>query len=403
MKGLEEIRRLTQEELGEHLALDEFAFQFQFDADTRQQVLEQTDASTILGCFVDGRLAAQAQVLPLTAYVAGVSYPMGGIASVATWPEHRRGGKVARLLRRALVEMRAAGQSLSMLAPFSFSFYRKYGWEMLMERRMYTIPEPWWPRFPDTGGRMERCQDGQRLAPIYEAYARRYTGMLQRTSDWWQQRIARRKPGVWAVYINAAGEETGYVLYQVKDSLLTVHEWVHLDEDARRGLWNFIANHDSMAREVKLTAPLDDTLLYLLENPRIQHEVDPYFMARIVDVESFLRRYPFRSLGDAVSVTLSIADPCADWNQASFHVRVGADGQVGVRRLGGPEVVWEAVSGIQDSAAVDVDVQDLAAMLLGYRRPRQLAELGRLRARPTGVEVLEQLIPEQTPYLLDFF
>ncbi len=394
---------MTQEELGEHLALDEFAFQFQFDPHTRQQLLEQTDASTILGCFADGQLAAQAQVLPLTAYVAGVPYTMGGIASVATWPEHRRGGKVARLLRRALVEMRAAGQSLSMLSPFSFSFYRKYGWEMLMERRLYTISERWWPRFPDTGGRMERCQDGRRLAPIYEAYARRYTGMLRRTSDWWQQRIAKRKAGVWAVYINAAGEETGYVLYHVKDSLLTVHEWVHLDEDARRGLWNFIANHDSMAREAKLTAPADDTLLYLLDNPRIQHEVEPYFMARIVDVESFLRQYPFRVLGETVGVTLSVADPHADWNQASFHVRVGADGQVGVHRLGEADGVWETVSSAPGGAAVDVDVQDLAAMLLGYRRPRQLAELGRLRAQSAGVEVLEQLIPEQTPYLLDFF
>ncbi|TKH33755.1 GNAT family N-acetyltransferase, partial [Paenibacillus polymyxa] len=39
------------------------------------------------------------------------------------------GGMVSRLLTHALEEMKTAGQSLSFLHPFSFAFYRKFGWE----------------------------------------------------------------------------------------------------------------------------------------------------------------------------------------------------------------------------------------------------------------------------------
>ncbi|WP_051344356.1 GNAT family N-acetyltransferase [Alicyclobacillus herbarius] len=407
--GLEEIRRLRREELTQHLTLDEFAFQFQFDPETRQQILHEVDAATILGCFIDGELVAQAQVLPLTAYVAGTPYAMGGVASVATWPEYRRGGKVARLLRRALLEMREAGQTLSMLAPFSFAFYRKYGWEMLMERRLYTLSEREWPRFPDTGGRLERTTDWQRLSRIYEAYARRYTGMLSRTEHWWEQRIARRKPGQRAVYINASGAETGYILYQVQQNVLTVHELVFLDEDARRGLWNFIANHDSMAREAKLVAPLDDTLPYLLDNPRITQELEPYFMARIVDVEAFLQTYPFVPVDEAWRLLFSVTDTYAPWNEAGFQVQwrdlANSSEKVCVHRMDGQAVGIQAQTtrGSSGELIVDVDIQDLTAMLMGYQRPVRLWQMGRLHCDERAVALLERVVPQQTPYLLDFF
>jgi predicted acetyltransferase len=399
--GLEEIRRLTHADIDEHLRLDEFAFQLEFTPERLQDLRAHTNPENIWGYFVDGQLAAQLMIWPLTVYVHGVPFPMGGIASVATWPEYRRGGKVAQLLRTSLIEMREAGQVVSMLAPFSFAFYRKYGWEMLMERKLYTLERADWPHFPDTGGTFERTTDWRHLAPIYEAYARRYNGMLQRTEEWWTRRIEQRKPGIRAVYRNAAGEPRGYLIYQVRNARIQIHELVFLDEDARRGIWNFIYNHDSMAREVTLVAPSDDSLPYLLDNPRIKQELEPYFMARIVDVGPFLRRYPFAAPDGDVTVALSLTDPHAPWNEKCFTICVDHHGAAEIEQGDARDV--GTPPGSAHLPVVQMDIQNLSAMLMGYRRPMELYRLGRLLGNLEGVQRLEQILPARTTFLLDFF
>ena len=81
----------------------------------------------VWGYFVNDRLASQLRLLPLAIWLNGVRYEMGGIASVATWPEYRRQGQVGKLLRHMLKVMRDKGMTVSMLHPFSFAFTANTG------------------------------------------------------------------------------------------------------------------------------------------------------------------------------------------------------------------------------------------------------------------------------------
>src|SRR5690606_11674243 len=125
------IKTLEDEHFQQSVSLSSFAFQFPLTA----QQLEERKATfnqpeqTRLGVFKDEQLCAQATLLDLQTYIAGQAFHMGGIAGVSTWPEHRRNGYVASLLKELLLIMKQKGQSISMLYPFSFAFYRKYGWE----------------------------------------------------------------------------------------------------------------------------------------------------------------------------------------------------------------------------------------------------------------------------------
>lgn len=374
----EEIRPLREAEALEDAYLSEFAFQYELTDEEREQRVKHVLPEQILGYFVDGTLAAKAIFLPLKIYIAGKIFAMSGVAGVATWPEHRRGGKVARLLRQGLVDMRARGESVSMLHPFSFAFYRRYGWELTFERKQMELTVHQLPRFSAPGWTFTRTEERTRLAPIYDAYAAQYNGMLARDATWWETRVGRRQRVQIALCIDANGNERGYIIYHVKDEVFTAVECVYLDEEARRALWTFIANHDSMARTFKILAPVRDSLPFLLPDPRVKQEIISYFMARIVDVKAFLAAYPFTSPA-VLAVTVEDAD--APWNNGTFST--GASGQ--------------------HAAQVSCDIQTLTAMFFGYQRPRQLHRLGRLTGSEDAIAAWEAAIAQHEPFLLDFF
>lgn len=346
------------------------------------------------GAYVDDRLAAAMNILELRTWIQGKAFDMGGIASVATWPEYRRGGLVKRMLDNALRCMRDKGQTVSFLHPFQFGFYRKFGWETYTEHKAYEIPAALLPKLAPQPGRMVRtAPDAGLLNPLYDAYASRYNGSLLRSEKWWTDRIFGRRPGDIVVYYDEAGKPGGYVHYQVKNRVCTVHELVALHHGARLAIWRFLADHDSMIDKLKLTAPADDRLPFLLDNPRIQQELVPYFMARIVDVPGFLRKYPFAS-GVEGTVCLQVIDAQAAWNNGTFMLRIDESGTA--------EVQTEAADH-GEYPIIRCDIQTLTAMLLSYQRPSFLHEIGRLQGQEEALDTLERLIPCRQTYLPDYF
>lgn len=397
---MSEIRRLGTAEIDEMLAMSQFAFQYEIAPNELDEARGRARPEEYFGSFIDGKLAAKVGVLPLESYVNGKVVPMGGVCGVATWPEYRRGGLVAELLRHALEVMRADGQLVSYLAPFSFAFYRRYGYEHVIDRMQYTLERADWPTYAATGGSVRRTTDFADVAELYEAYASRFTGTLRRSDAWWQDRVKRAKPGSIAVYRNRDDVPTGYVIYRVKSSELTVYEMVFLDEDARRGLWGFLRNHDSMATKVVLIVPVDDDLPFQSPNPRFTQEVTPYFMCRIVDVQAFLRQYAFAPEVGGQALTVQVSDADASWNQAVFTITPAAHegGDNAVRVHPG-----DATVDVADERCVACDVQTLTAMLFDYKRPTALARMGRLAGQAMAIAAWERAVPSQTPFLYDFF
>ncbi|WP_127532470.1 GNAT family N-acetyltransferase [Paenibacillus kobensis] len=394
-----EIRNIPEQHYEDALDLSSFAFQIQLTEEERAGRRAKFKPEERWGAFEDGKLLAQLTLLPLHIYLNGRKYAMGGIAGVATWPEYRRQGLVSKLLRHSLQTMREAGQTVSLLHPFEFYFYRKYGWEMLTEYRKYTIASHLLPARVQVPGTVERLArpDTELLASIYEPYAERYNGMLSRSADWWTERIYVRKKGQTAVYRSEDGQPQGYIIYDVKESVMTIHELVHSNETARRALWTFIANHDSMAKEVTVIAPIDGDLALLLDNPRVKQEIVPYFMARIVDNEAFIAQYPFLSTGSPHDVYMRIHDRDAQWNDGWFHLHVDNVGSG----------VMSRVAEVQDAErlanTVECDIQTLTSIMFGYRRPVRLKQLEKLTGSERAVQCLEQLIPTANTFLYDFF
>lgn len=396
------IRRMEEQERKEYVKLSSFAFQYPLTP----EALEKRAASLVpeenWGYYGEEGLEAKLMLLSMETYLGGKPLPMGGIAGVATWPEKRRGGRVAALLAHSLSLMKERGETISFLHPFKFEFYRRFGWETYAEYKKYELAPHQLPRFPATGGRVKRSLDLDLLEPVYETYASRYNGMLVRTRQWWERHILGRKNegGIGAVYLGSDGSPKGYILYKVADSTLTVNEWVALDGEAYRGLWNFVADHDSMlgsqGKVQLLMAHPGDRLASLLKDPRIRQEVVPYFMARLVDAEAFLQQYAFRQ-GVEGELSLHIHDELAPWNEGAYTIRLGAGDA-------NQTVVKTAHdAGASSCRGLDCGIGILTSLLLGYERPSFWYEHGLLTGSPDQLDLLEAAVPAGDPFLLDFF
>lgn len=420
MDRLSLIRKLEQGDFDAHVELSGYAFQAEMAPEVREQHRGRFKPDPWVGAFEDGKLLSQMALMDFTMYINEVPFAMGGIGGVATWPEERRKGLVAKQLVWALEAMRERGQSISALAPFAFGFYRKYGWELYTELKEYRIATSKLPRRQEVSGEVRRINAAEQvetLGMLYAVYAVKYNGTLQRPAQWWKDALLPRKHGYAAIYYDETGSPGGYMLYQIKDREMAIHELVSLSEQAWRGLWVFIAQHDSMIDQVKLTAPADDRLPYLLDDPRIVQELIPYFMARIVDAERFVAQYRFvgsdklARAGDN-RLLLDIQDAHAPWNQGLWLLTVMADGGGSLAAV--PTAAQAAVpSGTTAERAEKSDnsrplrlscgIGDLTAMMLGYADPVVLHAHGRVGGDAAAAKLLGELIPQRTPYLLDYF
>ncbi|TLS53183.1 GNAT family N-acetyltransferase [Paenibacillus antri] len=388
------IRNLEPHELDASMTLSEFAFQYRVPTDEREARLAAMKPHQQWGAFVDGVLAAKYTLLDFETWIHGVKFAMGGLAGVATWPDYRRQGLVAKLLVHSLETMRANGQTVSFLHPFSFPFYRKFGWEYYTDTKKYDIPVAKLPPAPPETSRVRRvANDGALLDPTYAAYASRYSGTLVRSEEWWRERIFHRSQETTAAYTDASGTMQGYVCYEVKDRTLAVSELVALSEEARRALFGYLRNHDSMAETLTLSAPADDPLAFLLPDPRVKQELVPYFMARVVDAAAFVAAMPFVA-GAGATVRLRVSDAHAPWNDGAWTLAVDDAG----RGTLAPDE-----SGAADGGALQCGIAAFTAMTIGARRPGFLHAAGLLQGPADAVEALERVLPARQTYLADFF
>ncbi|MEK3864043.1 GNAT family N-acetyltransferase [Paenibacillus sp. FSL H7-0716] len=389
-----DIRQLHSEEFDLSMDLSEYAFQYKLPSEKRANAKERFKAERVWGAFEEGTLEAKLTLLPFEVYIQGRLVPMGGLAGVATWPENRRQGHVAKLLAHTLQTMNEAGQTLSFLHPFLIPFYRKFGWEVYCEYKKYSIPVAKFPKKVEVEGKVRRgVKDIEVLDNLYNRFAVRYNGTLKRDLDWWENSVLDDE-GQIAVFYSQLGEPEGYVLYKIENRELVIDEFVFLNEQARQGLWTFLANHDSMVTGASLKlVPSDDMLPFLLPDPRIEQENYPYFMARIVNAKVFVESYSFKRHSSQKKQVIYIEDKYAPWNDGLWEWTVSEEGAAAFLRIVGE----------RDAADLSCGIGTLTILMFGYKRPAELARYGLVTGNPTSLEWLEEIIPQAETALFDHF
>ncbi|WP_068677053.1 enhanced intracellular survival protein Eis [Oceanobacillus sp. Castelsardo] len=392
---MNKIVKLNDSDYDEIFSLSQFAFQYELTEEELQKKKEEAERHMIWGIKDQEKVSAKLHLIPLTVNINGASVEMGGISSVATWPEYRRKGMVKDLLFHALQKMRENGQLVSYLHPFSVPFYRKYGWEMAFAKMKYEIPMENIKKNWDGSGYVKRAEsDISIFNTVYHTYMDQFNGSLIRDEKWWEQRVWKHKP-LKVVAYNNEHKPDGYLIFSVKDRIFKVDELAYCSLNGLKILLQFMANHDSMADQIHIDVPESDNLPVLLDEPRFGQKVSPYFMARIVDVNSFLKQYVSQLQLKGVSLQLHVQDDFIPDNSGTYYLKE-VNGKMDVTQEKG-------IKENKGNIGISCNIQQLTTMFFGYKRPMELYNLGLVDGNERDLHTLEGLIPSKQTYFPDFF
>ena len=115
------IRPITEDEKPQAEALYRNAYKI--TTELSQRWTRFNDISTTRAIIDNGRVVSILVIKPFEIWVGGRLMKMGGISGVATWTDQQGKGYAGHLVRRAISDMRDAGQNISILYPFLFQFY----------------------------------------------------------------------------------------------------------------------------------------------------------------------------------------------------------------------------------------------------------------------------------------
>jgi predicted acetyltransferase len=385
-----------------------------FGDTTARADIERRIAATLikpewrLCAFEDGEPVSQIVVVPVEMNWNGRTIAAAGVTDVFTLPTARRKGYLRELMTRAYAQMRGAGQCVAILEASMAAIYQRFGWAVVYTALWHEF-DPRHLRFVDempTPGRvrlLDREDARPLIEPLYQRYCATRTLAMRRGDFEWsaafQMASTSRPPLLVAVY-EEEGQPLGYAIYRVgqmdprggrhpgdPDEQITVNEWVWLTPAAHRALIQFLAGHD-LAGSLRLWGfPLDDPLLYQVQEPRALNALAiDGALARIVDVEQALTG---RGYDGAGRLRIGLEDGYAPWNSGVWEL-TAEEGAASVRRVAAePEL--------------RLTPRVLAILLSGYQPASMLARAGLIQCpEPSALAVADALFrTSHVPLCLD--
>lgn len=350
------------------------------------------EKADVIGWFDGDTLVSQVVVYPMQVQIFGKTYSMGGLTGVGTYPEYSNMGLMHKLLEQALKNMRKKGQYISYLYPYSIPYYRRKGWELISDKISYEIQDYQLPKNRQVPGNVRRVKtDSEELKKTYARYAKNTHGAVIRDELAWNEYWLWDKDDIMAaIYYDENDVPDGYLIYWIENEVFYVKDMIFNSEEARTGLWNFVSAHFSMIDKVKGNTYTDESLAFLLEDASIKEVISPYYMGRIVDFCAFIADYPFKSDESDREWRFTMTDPIMDCNQGSFLLKISKDGK------------GEATK-ISEQCSDKISIQTMTTMLMGYKRPDYLSKIGRIQTSGEIIDMLEDSIEQQTPYVSDYF
>lgn len=389
----EQERQLTDNEEGAMYQLVRYAFH-KPDTPARAVTFEQLYAHSqrwgVGSPVTSGFLGTK-----FTVDLAGVTYPMSGIGYVASYPEHSGGGSISRLMSRAFTDMREAGITLSYLAPFANAFYRRFGYDAVFNQTVYTMQAADLPKFtvahPEATKvvRVPFTEAIDTMLAIYNRNAQTTAGAVRR-ERWWLENMATHYPNREVAIAELGGHPAGYVMYERDGMTFTVHESFSDDWDVTTAILAFVRAHQSAFHVFKWVTPTTQPLFDLIPNAELATaETKSYMMARIVNLEDFMQRYPYQ-VTELAPITMQVQDDAVPANAGVWTLAID-DGQVRFEKT--------------DDATpmMTLDQRQLVKAALGARSLVQLHRMHLVDGEPYAVTALSDALTNRPGALYDYF
>ena len=374
-------------------------FVFSFDANEKEirekiEKGEYFSDDTYGAVDENGTVLAGMEVYPYAMWFDGQVVPMCGIGGVASVPENRRQGNIRKIFEKVFVDMYEKGAVFSHLYPFSYDYYRKFGYEECGAAKRYTLPIAPARALPNSGTAHEFLkEDSARnaLIAVYEGYAARHNTMLSRTEKRWDEIFDIPLFGATRLYYwkDAAGTIKAWVKFAKKEKTMEISDIAWTDHESMLGILQFMGMFDGAAQKIAFTAsPEFIPQLYWSNLYEIETDSTAWLgMSRVVNARRALEL--MRKPDGAGAFTIKVTDGFAAWNNHTYTVQYDSSACT----------VAET-----DDAVADIAVTERALMLmvLGVYDLAQIALRDDVQISGNQ-SLLAQVFPRKNLLIADYF
>lgn len=263
-----------------------------------------------------GDLISCLTVVHAPIWVGNAVVPIAGIAGVATKDSERRNGYAEKLLIDTVSFLSEKGYGVTALFPFSYPYYRRFGWERASTHyRVHQIPSVI-PTYSEARYvRRMNHSDLMDIHQVYKAVSERKSGNLIRDMRRWEYLFDHIKYKM----IYKRNRMEGYIFFEPREEngkrILRLMEFSAISKEAVRGLLASLAQEEGYD-EIQYTSSSEmirdsGLMFFSTENPAdsVSHvDILPGAMLRIVNIVNCLDLMKINFTGFHGSVGFVIRD-----------------------------------------------------------------------------------------------
>lgn len=250
----------------------------------------------VFGVLKENKLVSMIMLNTFEMKYHDANLKLGAVGYVATYPENRGQGLINSLMNELFTYCLENNYDALNLAPFSQSFYRRYGFENTIAQKQYHFTNVAFKFLVKANIRGEiirgTWQQPNIQVAVKTVYAKKIKDQINvivRPAWWWDRLdtyYAQRKIAVY--YKNK--QPQGYVIYRFLDDVFQIDELTYLNNTAELNLLKFIGNHTSSFKKFYYQAGINTHLEDLFtEQNNIQITLCPYMMSRILNLPKLLQ------------------------------------------------------------------------------------------------------------------
>lgn len=285
---------------------------------------------------------------------------MGGIGGVSTLPPYRRCGAIRECMRTALKDMNENGFEFSYLYPFSYAYYRKFGYENSAEVRQWDVKFTGLKKYGAPGS-VEMLLPGSDFSVLTELYNKKYAdynlSVIRREFDGElkEKSLLEDKRYIY-VWKNSSGEPRGFMIFRNNGGVMDCSNsfgnrggFLALDAEAYMGLFDFAQTFAPNYHTIRFSASASVDLRSIInEENNVESKIFSGGMARVVNVEKVLEKCRCKGSG---SIVIAVTDPMAPWNEGSWKLTFGAE---------------NSVEATDEAPDIETDINTFTALICGF-------------------------------------